>query len=452
MANENEITGYDAADAIERGIRAITFGGLVTYVNVTAQALSLIEARVAKLNERGAANGVAGTLTVEAVEFYSRPVATVGFIAPEYAAEYRRTQAPVEMVRARLVGRAPVINGWSFVASVEVCSGGNIVRQIGDAPVDASRYSQGCRCDHCGTSRRRIDMWVIRNNETGDERLIGRNCLADYLREGESVATALRAMKLWKDARDLFVLMNTTRPGYFGGSRTIATLDMLTWAAMLFRQNGGHFQGLGQAALDTAGTSLVTRGPEPMTQDYEFACAALAWVRSVDAPANEFMRNLTAACSDEFIRRRNVNIAAAALVAFKNHVEREIRRALAAQRPANTVSDHFGNVGSRYVREMTVVRTRTWDGNYGTTTLISLVDPAGNEFKWFASGAIEIAEGAVRTAVFTVKKHDEYRGTKQTVITRAALHEGKAPANLWVNEATGEIFKSRRALVAATAA
>ena len=55
----------------------------------------------------------------------------------------------------------------------------------------------------------------------------------------------------------------------------------------------------------------------------------------------------------------------------------------------------------------------------GTTgTLLSFEDETGNEFTWFTGGAKGFVVGDAVTVKATVKRHDVYRGVKQTVLNR----------------------------------
>ena len=51
--------------------------------------------------------------------------------------------------------------------------------------------------------------------------------------------------------------------------------------------------------------------------------------------------------------------------------------------------------------------------------------------------------------LFGVKKHENYKGTETTVITRAGAAKTAEVFNMkWVNPKTGEVFKTRKELTA----
>lgn len=78
----------------------------------------------------------------------------------------------------------------------------------------------------------------------------------------------------------------------------------------------------------------------------------------------------------------------------------------------------------------------------------------GAELKWFASRQMVDAEGedlevgAKIELLFTVKNHGEYRGKKQTTVTRGNLVTEATKMPRWIN-LDGQIFGSKKAMLAA---
>jgi hypothetical protein len=100
-------------------------------------------------------------------------------------------------------------------------------------------------------------------------------------------------------------------------------------------------------------------------------------------------------------------------------------------------SEHIGEVGKRIELTVRYERTHSWDGLYGPTQLVRF-DHEGSALVWKTSGwlpGVDVAhvdgweaqrpmpEGAVLRIRATVKKHDEYRGGRQTVLTRVKVLE-----------------------------
>lgn len=81
--------------------------------------------------------------------------------------------------------KTPKVDGWEFVAALTHVDGiGSVLRVCPGATVsegELAKYRKASpdNCDHCHTSRKRNDTFVIRNRE-GSLCQVGRQCLAAY--------------------------------------------------------------------------------------------------------------------------------------------------------------------------------------------------------------------------------------------------------------------------------
>lgn len=89
--------------------------------------------------------------------------------------------------------------------------------------------------------------------------------------------------------------------------------------------------------------------------------------------------------------------------------------------PAERPSEWVGEIKGKMELEVEIDSVRTIDGSYGYVYLYKLVDAEGNQLTWFASSpALKDVSGKFKLK-FTVKAHNEYKGIKQTIITRAKV-------------------------------
>ena len=367
-----------------------------------------------------------------------------------------------------LHGEAPVVEGHTFVARVEHTEAGNIVSKAPGAheveiPVE---FRDGApTCDHCKTFRRRNDTFILRVDESGKFIRVGRNCLADYLRSKD----AGEALSVWALLSDLRRISEDDGEDSEGGCYSslesyvacaFRSVQLLGWVS----KKDAYYSDKTATATDAAfACNPRPQRPEaarawdlaqPNEKNIEDAKAAIEWAKSLEG-ASDYEHNLKIACSLEYVKAKNYGIVASVVVGFNRYRERELKRASKADKKESV---HFGNVGGRYVRKLTVVRTNSWDSAYGITVLYTLQDGEGNTFKWFSSGGcghpeerreLDIEDELFFT--FTVKAHGEYKGALDTTITRATASV-EAPSAKWFNPETGEIFKTKKALNAALAA
>jgi ribosomal protein L36 len=71
----------------------------------------------------------------------------------------------------------------------------------GKGEEDLSAYRTRTQCDHCKTARRRTETYVIRSQE-GEVKQIGKNCLADFLRDPGKAEQIVKQLALWQSCQD----------------------------------------------------------------------------------------------------------------------------------------------------------------------------------------------------------------------------------------------------------
>jgi hypothetical protein len=96
---------------------------------------------------------------------------------------------------------------------------------------------------------------------------------------------------------------------------------------------------------------------------------------------------------------------------------------LIKQRDSAVVNEHVGDIKDKLTLNVKIKAVRWIPGDYGSTTLYTLISDTGHMFKWFAS---RDALGEDVTDVFqkvtgTVKKHEVWQGQKATILTRVKV-------------------------------
>lgn len=93
------------------------------------------------------------------------------------------------------------------------------------------------------------------------------------------------------------------------------------------------------------------------------------------------------------------------------------------QEAKTTATGFLGEVKERIRNfSITLSTVRELDSDWGTTTLMVGKTEDGHVVKWFASGSFSYELGdVVKFEAATVKAHENYQGTDQTVITRGVI-------------------------------
>jgi hypothetical protein len=140
------------------------------------------------------------------------------------------------------------------------------------------------------------------------------------------------------------------------------------------------------------------------------------------AGESEYAVNLKAIVAAERVGYRHLGLLVSAPQAWSKAIERDLRR---QAEKAELVNEFFGAVKEKVELTVSIKLVSFIDGNYGTTTLYTLVTSDGHLVKWFSSSAAlgkDITTESFRIKA-TIKGFDEFRETKYTIITRAKVLE-----------------------------
>jgi hypothetical protein len=348
-----------------------------------------------------------------------------------------------ERAEVSLHGDPPKLDGWTFAAVVDHLSNGCITRYpAATHEIDLTPYrGVDATCDHCATSRKRHETFIV-VHDTGNEKRVGRNCLADFLGHSNP-ASLIGHLNLWGRA---FALVEGAEEAGFGTGVTYLDLPVfLGHVALQMRTHGWLSRGAAYEQNRSDATADVAQycywAPEkspvgtPTFEDVARGAKALEWARALtDAEIgdNDYLYNLHAVCADDYIRPKRGGLAGSVIVAAERVFEKRAQKAADAQKS----NEHVGSVKERLTLDLTLVSTREINGFYGVSILHRFEDVAGNLFVWFATNPEIIPAGYVtpgrgdkrainvgetHTLAGTVKGHDDFKGRNQTKLTRVSV-------------------------------
>ena len=319
-------------------------------------------------------------------------------------------------------GPAITLNGWSFVAVVESSDAGNLFLGLPDLvnSVPVAFRTSGSKCDHCQSVRQRKATYIVKHTD-GTFKQVGSTCIKDFL-GGESVAawefngTIWTVLKDWAD--------EDMGSGGMRSDRAWSLVEMLQMSAAWTEKHGYLSRTKAdleckEATVDAIHEYLMPPAPGVSRQPFpeitpahiELAGKVVQWM-AVGGDGNGYRDNLKVLAGNGYCTERGLGLAVSSVAAY----HRELAKL--AENAEDRKSVHIGTVGKREVFEVTVDRVIVSEGNYGTTGIHLMHDTAGNKLVWFASGSWLTAGETVKVKA-TVKAHDERKGVKQTILSRA---------------------------------
>ena len=350
---------------------------------------------------------------------------------------------PVKFIDVECEGVAKV-NGWSFAASLEYTEKGNVIKAIPGIEIPKRFYACEPWCEHCKTNRDRRYSFVVLNEESGEFKQVGKSCLKDFT-GGLSAEHAALVESFFKEISEservsfgggfsyryysvkeyvVYAAESIRLFGYVKNDRCSGTLSTLERAKVMYHRDHNFPCVMGYKVDEEVYNETKDRGFNPKNPEtVALAEKAIEWAVNNDAE-NNYAHNLKVACSLEWADYSNLGLLTSAVVGYSKAMgilaekaEREKALAEAAER-----SHHVGEVGKRVSFVPAEIKCITsWDTMYGTTWVYKLVDESGNEFTWKTSSVnnpIGCDDEKITKVTGTVKEHKEYRGVKQTELTR----------------------------------
>lgn len=325
------------------------------------------------------------------------------------------------------------VNGWQFVASIQNTEKGNIIERACDLEVPERYYTGDPVCEHCGNKRVQ-NTFLVYNEETGEYKQVGRNCLCDYthgmsaegvaqymsafesLIEGEAVVPGPHVQRYMEVSVFLKYVAETIR--HFGYVKNEALVYGTRDRAMDFYRLEHNARDLffckprAQVQKDHDACGFNADSAEAA----EMVAKALAWLNE-QPENNNYMHNLKVACALGYDTGRNFGIIASLFPTWNRDLE---KKAEAKRREeAAKASEHVGEIGKRVKLQIAEVAALTsWETKFGITVVYKITGTDGNVYTW-KTGA-DIPEGA-KEIIGTVKAHNEFRGVKQTELTRCRV-------------------------------
>lgn len=395
--------------------------------------------KVEKMNRRAKRLGMAALILTETGEEFK------DFTVQDERLPGGCRKYTVRYVLVTLTGTLPRVNGWQFVATIQHDDGGNIIRTVPGVkqqmPMFYRTLSTGC--DHCQVSRKRNDTYILYCEDRAAWKRVGRNCLADFLRT-ENAAGLAEYAEMLADIES--ACGEYEEDSEFSGGHGMdwyRTHTYLAQVANVIRNDGWCSRTEARDSCDmrkiaTADWALRLFDPKcwdrlsdeqkqqytVTEQDEQKAAAALHWAQGLDADVgNDYLWNVRVVSYRERVSYREAGIAASIVSAYNKAVEKEQQARYERDNP----SEYFGVVGERNVYTVTVMSRKELVGEYGVTTLIVFRLADGNRAKWFASGSAEdFPIDATVTVKATIKGHEAYRGSRQTMLSRVAIYVEKA--------------------------
>lgn len=336
-------------------------------------------------------------------------------------------------------------NNWSFGGSVEPSGveGKNFVnvnlsgKDLGFIVPSKYFTANPCTCDYCNTNRKRNKTYLVVNQETGEWKQLGKECLKLFVTgiDVDAIATFESFIKEAEDAAN---------PGneffYNRRFKFVKVADALALACAVYRERGylatrdsvgnpndfcnknivqrklAQQYGCNSDFLNIANSTRDKIDTITFKADINAVTDAIGDVEQL--PDDPYYNNLKVIVANEYIPLNKLGLLVSIPKAIDRY-EEEKKRQEEKERLA-TESNYIGSVGDKIEIDFVSGREAACcETQFGLLHIYEFKDASGNVIVWKSSSGKEIPESGKISG--TVKAHEEYNGVKQTVILRAKI-------------------------------
>lgn len=392
---------------------------------IITECLPLLIAELEKLNRKAAKLGC-NPITVTQSEPYMRANSVDGINIVDNVVDVVIDGEPIKL------------NGWRFIGRVEAVpnSTENLIFAVhGEKTPEQYRTGSPYKCEHCDQNRVRKTTWVVAHDD-GSYKQVGSSCMDDFFK----ARNPERAISWWMGSMDKLLaylkdLEQKSSQQVVHGTLTpyapayINALRTLELACQAIRMNNGRYEfgDNGRRSTpetvwrNTFGTSLFTDAPNQ--DDIDMAARIVDYVMARRAGSSYFT-NLSVMFLNDKVQARNMRYICSVIYGFLK-ANGLTNAKLAKNEHVGTAPSSDGTVKGTRLRDMKLTvtyvlgLTSQWHENYDW--LIIMVDDEGRSYKWVKTSAGMVDKGDKLVLTGTVKAHEVYKGTKQTVLTRCTI-------------------------------
>lgn len=339
------------------------------------------------------------------------------------------------------------INDWELVALIDdVGETKNRVRLISTSGVDGETvnmfHSVSITCEHCNTNRRRLHSAFVRNIKTKELKQVGLNCLKLYT-DGLSAQHAALYGHLFDKIDELSDL--EYRIGCYSSSyqplfpvekvisASYSLIHLTGFKSVSAVENGEYEVPTRDEIIDviryrdeSTATSYLKKLVSDFREDLKYfnhqenIQPIIDYYRAEPDIASSYLVKLHKVFLTHYVTENDFGLIAAGVNGWIKYMN---EKALEKKLAENSISEFLGNSGDKLVAKIHDVQLiSTCDSIFGTSFLYKFHDDFGNELTWWSSRQISNIDCWVgKTMRCSVKSHDEYKGIKQTVVTRCKL-------------------------------
>lgn len=307
------------------------------------------------------------------------------------------------------------LTGWEYVGKLVKSTGFNVFEKVQDIEIPKDFLDKPLRCDHCGKDIYRKYTFVVYNGT--EFKQVGRSCLKDYTGIDLEYLGYLMSLE-----RSIERFWGTLRP-----EKTIDTIGFLRVLSEVIRKNNGKYirEASEEFRFPTVQTALCcyyVLTNDVKSKNYSKSTKKMAMDLDLNSPeTSKIVKDIVENTRDSNLR--NVIDYRVFPVSFASCVCELVFKYYTDVLDSEVEGEFYGEESEKFELDVTDFRLeRTFEKGFGFvsyTTYLYSFRYKDYLFKWFSSNEIE-SSGNVHIKG-TIKKHQEYKKHRETIVTRCKV-------------------------------
>jgi hypothetical protein len=383
-----------------------SFTALETKIIIPSFRQEKLISLISKLNKRAAKIGV------PSLKYSVNPETIIRTVNNGYKAEF---------VEVTVSGNIPAYNGWSVIAVIDHLDTGSVVKNLtkGEFTIPEMYWTRGSVCDHCKTKHRRNKTILIKKD---DELMqIGSSCINSFVEK--DVLSVIGFLEWDRTIEEFGDEEDRMGGSYIPGEE----LDILIKTTIRIIKTVGFKKSSEENSTKsnleyyfynkTEGAAKFRQFVFEKTSDLDInklATGFMTWIKESE-PSSEFIINLKTLAAGKFVEVKYWGFIAGGLASYLRSIDTK-------KDTENSINEYLigAEVGKRFKTTLILDGIYPNDGYYGITYRHIFHDNDGRKAVWFSSGKSMDNDMIGKEVIITasVKDLGEYKGSKQTVLTR----------------------------------
>ena len=335
-----------------------------------------------------------------------------------------------------VIGEAPIINGWIFVASISTDQRTSIIRQNTSVEIEPGALNQyrehPTHCEHCNSNRRRKNTYIVKHIDSGSLKQVGSTCIRDFTghMNPQKILAFYDSLHEFKYIPDFAKFEGNINYGNYYEFNTY--MSFVAYCTRVYGFVKSRIDNDEQWPTKSHAMHLLNEMYKPLkrgedrempeaidNENYKKAIKYFLEDTFVTTKGDfrSFVDNvkviIDAAEKDGMIREKDVAYIAPLVqmyFAFEKKTE---------ESKITATSEFIGEVGKRQDFVLTLKKFYTFEGAWGASNIYVFNDETGNVFIWKTGAYLEKDE--TYTIKGTIKEHKIFRDVKQTIISRGKV-------------------------------